>query len=356
MPNRRIPVVPPFPRPDPQEQSKAPEAEKEEAESSASGAADSEEFDPSPKDVNDVRLILEEAGNFPPEVADMIIDYAEYWACTTTIADYRSLQGGHLTIRGGRPGEDRFLLRTEPIALAHWKPASQELWRRESKPRVVDPAAEESDFEYPQATLEALAEEPLPDLERPVRKVVFDITSRDQGWSSEPRSDIAYRNSHTWFDAGLERFDRTITCPEDCPDRQDPDYASCNIPTCALRPLWPPSVAGVAGPEAPTAAPAPAQYDHVLHPTPDHCIQLNKLADRTSCHHRVEWRADDDIVPDTPDAEEKLAAIGRGPSTGDGEFVRNLKLGDVITVWGRARYPGWANHVERVEVRVFWAV
>lgn len=110
LPNRRIPVVPPFPRPDPQEQSKAPEAEKEEAEASVSGASESEEFGPNPKDVYDVRLILEEAGNFPPEVADMIIDYAEYWACTTTIADYRSLQGGHLTIRGGRPGEDRFLV------------------------------------------------------------------------------------------------------------------------------------------------------------------------------------------------------------------------------------------------------
>jgi hypothetical protein len=35
----------------------------------------------------------------------------------------------------------------------------------------------------------------------PVRKVVFTITSKDQGWSSSPGSHGTYENSWTWFEA-----------------------------------------------------------------------------------------------------------------------------------------------------------
>lgn len=104
----RVPVAPPIPQPDNHhqegQQSKAPEAE-------ASGSdAEHGEFEPSPRDVGDVRLILERTGKLPPEVADMIIELAEYWACSATSADYHSQPGGHLTIRGAKPGEDRFLV------------------------------------------------------------------------------------------------------------------------------------------------------------------------------------------------------------------------------------------------------
>lgn len=51
-----------------------------------------------------------------------------------------------------------------------------------------------------------------------------------------------------------------------------------------------------------------------------------------------------------------LAEIGRGKATGDGEFVRNLKLGDIVTVWAKARFPGWVNYVDRVKVDVYWAI
>ncbi|KAK7751152.1 hypothetical protein SLS62_006982 [Diatrype stigma] len=361
----RVPVPPPIPQPDTQQegqQSKAPDAE-------ASGSdAEHGEFEPRPKDVMDVRLILEKSGKLPPEVADMVIELAEYWACSATSADYTSQPGGHLTIRGAKPGEDRFL----------------ELWRREAKPRLLpDPAPAEgaedggtADFEYPKAVLEALAGEPLPDLEHPVRKVVFDILSRDQGWGGSPVLQRPYAQSFTWFDAGLERFDRTIQCPEDCPDRADPKYAEHNIPTCAIRSIWPPSVPAddPPDPEATTPASPPtppaaepsstsasalvhpqARYHHALLAAPDHCIQHNRLAVRAPEHHRVEWRATDDIDPESAAAAE-LVAAGRGSATGDGAFVRALKLGDMITVWGRARFPGWSNNVEKVEVRVYWAV
>lgn len=121
LPNRRFPVAPPIPEPNhqDQEQSKTPKAEAE-AEASGSGdAAENEEFEAGPKDVRDVRLILEKAGKFPPEVADIIIDYAEYWASSTSIVDYHSQQGGHLKIRGGHPNEDRFLVSLFSLFFQH---------------------------------------------------------------------------------------------------------------------------------------------------------------------------------------------------------------------------------------------
>ena len=160
--------------------------------------------------------------------------------------------------------------------------------------------------------------------------------------------------------------------PKDCPDRKDPNYDECNIPTCAIRALWPPSVPvdssvpalrSQTGPNAnpdsnpntPTPAATGAQYHHTLQPAPDHLIQRNILASRNYEHHRVEWSATDNVDPESPEAD-KLVAAGRGRATGNGAFVKSLKLGDMVTVWARARYPAWVNNVKRVEVRVYWAV
>lgn len=51
----------------------------------------------------------------------------------------------------------------------------------------------------------------FPELLHPVRKIVFTVESRDQGWSSRERSG-QYINSWTWFEAGLERFDPEDSC------------------------------------------------------------------------------------------------------------------------------------------------
>jgi len=51
-----------------------------------------------------------------------------------------------------------------------------------------------------------------------------------------------------------------------------------------------------------------------------------------------------------------LEEQGRGRGTGNGEFVRDLRLGDVVTVWGMARFGAWVNNVEAVKIDVYWAV
>lgn len=57
-----------------------------------------------------------------------------------------------------------------------------------------------------------LAKYPTPRLLNPVRKIVFRIKSRDQGWGGEVDKKGTYKGSWTWFEAGLERFDSEATC------------------------------------------------------------------------------------------------------------------------------------------------
>lgn len=116
-----------------------------------------------------------------------------------------------------------------------------------------------------------------------------------------------------------------------------------NVPTtCAIRPVWP------------TLKEDLSEYHHGLHPTADHMIQCNRLAEHDWQHHHIEWSWDDDIEPESS-AGIGLTSNGRGSATGDGSFIRSLRLGDMVTVWGRARFGGWTNSVEKVKVQVYWA-
>lgn len=325
----RIPVVP-----------RGPDGEQgEEPESPATPASERAEFDASRADVATVRADLMARGKLPIEIANLILDKAEYWACSTTTADYSSLPRKSLDIRGGSDKENEFLLRSKPLALA-WSPCNDEAWRNQAAPR---PLREE----YPKERLEDFMDEPKATIVHPARKVVFNITSCDQGWGGDHNEHGTYNGSWTWFDAGLERFDAKAECVEDCPGKaretEKPDLC-----TCALRPIWPP-IETFGDDEANT------RYSHELGPAPDHKIQCNKLAVQGMQRHKVEWRHNDNIHPDSADAAQ-LEQAGRGRATGDGEFVRNLRIGDVITVWGRARFGGWQNRIKKVEVKVYWAL
>ncbi|KAI0172556.1 hypothetical protein GGR52DRAFT_545153 [Hypoxylon sp. FL1284] len=280
-------------------------------------------YDVTPQDVTQVKEMLAKARDLPPELVDMIIDRAEYWACSVASVDYHK---HHLSVKGGREGENKFLLRTAPLGL-NWSPASQDMWRVESEPKELQQ-------EYPPSELEKL-------IERPAR------------WSGHNADHGTYRNSFTWFDAGLERFDMSNICPPNCPDHlNNGDSESTSaIPTCAVRPVWPPV-------ESDDYRNPKVQYQHELLPDEDHLIQRNKHAEKSWQHHHVEWSWDDDIDPDGADssAVQELEDAGRGVGTGNGEFVKNLKYGDMITVWGRARFPGWSNNIQKVEVKVYWAL
>lgn len=85
-------------------------------------------------------------------------------------------------------------------------------------------------------------------------------------------------------------------------------------------------------------------------------LQCNKTAEKKTQHHTITWHHEDAIDPASPEAEEIEQFEGRGRATLDGQRVRQMGLGDSISVIGRARFPGWTNHVKQLSVRVFWAV
>lgn len=72
--------------------------------------------------------------------------------------------------------------------------------------------------------------------------------------------------------------------------------------------------------------------------------------------HTVTWASSDDVTDPNSPAADALAMNGRGRQTANGEFVRSLTVGDVVTVWAKARYPGWNNFVKSVGVSVYWAI
>jgi len=97
------------------------------------------------------------------------------------------------------------------------------------------------------------------------------------------------------------------------------------------------------------------KFKHDINPG-DTVLQKNKTAVRDSTEHVITWTSEDNIKnPESPEAAE-LEKQGRGKLTGSGEFLKKMKLGDVVTVWAKARFAGWYNTVEDLQIDVYWAV
>lgn len=301
--------------------------------SSSHSSKQVEDFQADLHDVLIVKDTLKRAGNLPDEIALMILDSAEYWACSSTTVDYTNLPQKHLLLRGTQ-NENQFLIRSEPLGMTLWSPDDQDAWHLQAIPKKhQEEVSRERLRAYTDKRLEAV-------LENPCRKIVYKITANDQGWGGNREDKGSFRGSWTWFDAGLERFEgNTESESNGKPMGSVPD-----ISVSSLRPVWP---------AVTEDGPSSTRYSHGLHAQADHKIQCNRTADRTPQTHVVEWRYTDDIDPELSGGDE-LEAAGRGRATGNGEFVRNLKLGDVATIWGRARFGGWQNQIERVEIKVYW--
>jgi len=96
------------------------------------------------------------------------------------------------------------------------------------------------------------------------------------------------------------------------------------------------------------------EFEHPILPT-SKCIQKNLAAERETQEYVITWKATDDINPESLEANHLLKQ-GRGAATATGLFVEGLELGDVVTVWAKARFPGWTNNVEDVQIDVYWMV
>ncbi|KAF8876561.1 hypothetical protein BD779DRAFT_1560101 [Infundibulicybe gibba] len=70
-------------------------------------------------------------------------------------------------------------------------------------------------------------------------------------------------------------------------------------------------------------------------------VQCNARADGTTRDHKITW---------SMDGASGDAGFGDGAG-----FVSALREGDRVAVVARAQYPGWANHVEFVQVEIYGA-
>jgi hypothetical protein len=187
-------------------------------------------------------------------------------------------------------------------------------------------------------------------LAQPCRRIVFTIKSEDQGWGGDIDDHNTFKGSWTWFEAGLERWCKTSPAHATPPEKQtqqDQQSQQLSLNLDGLCTVFP---------EVKRERER-YTFDHPLHPREDLKIQCNRTASSEPEVHRVVWSYNDDIDP-TVDvkAAQELALKGRGIATGNGKFVRDLKLGDVVTVWAKARFGGWVNHVHFIKMDVYYAI
>ncbi|EFX01940.1 hypothetical protein CMQ_5011 [Grosmannia clavigera kw1407] len=289
---------------------------------------------PSFADVLVVKAMMGQAFHLPLELVDEIVDLAEYWPHTTTCIDYRQTELTEKRI--GSQNQNVMLFRTPPLGFERPPHADEASYTTEP----LEPAQLQQ--EYGRDELVHWLGRRAPALEHPCRKIRFRLISHDQGWGGGgPKKDEPYKASYSWFDVGLERYDAvdvagTSVLGSDTPPRHH-----------ALRSVQP--------------AVRPAEDDpvqltlhHPMLPSSQR-LQSNRTAVRTATTHDITWSWLDRLADD-PAARDDLERLGRGPDTADGAFVRDLRVGDVVTLWAKARFPGWANVVELAQVDVYWAV
>ena len=294
-----------------------------------------EPFEPTALDIGVVKVMLSKGLNFPPEIVDIIVDHADYWACTTVSLDFRGADVVRIRGKGSSQGqEDKLMLRTPPIGFSQAAVADMQSWR------AAEPRFEPEHSELPPDHFRSLLKVP-PTLEHPVRKIVWKIRSRDQGWGGSTSDHNTYRGSWTWFEAGLERFEADSQNEEALPsppfeaDTLNSIYPVAESTTIDMR--------GV------------AHHRFPLAPHPQYTVQRNRTASRNMQDYEVVWSWTDSIDSKSLDGE-RIDERGRGAASGNGEFVRSLKLGDVVTLWGKARFMSWANNVESASVSVYWTL
>ncbi|GAB1311556.1 hypothetical protein MFIFM68171_01766 [Madurella fahalii] len=301
-------------------------------------------YEPSITDVLVVKAMLSKALALPTELADIITDLAEYWPHTTAELPYDASTG--MVARHGEE-ENVFLLRSAPLGLRNWRrsritPGSTRIDRKPLKPRPAGDEFMAEDFQR-------LVRSPVHLLARPCRRIIFTIRSRDQGWGGLHADRGTYHGSWTWFEVGLERWCKTGPTESEAMEQQTERH---QLPSLMLDDL------STVLPEVEWDQDKQEHvFNHPLLPREDTKIQCNAAATSEARTHRVVWSYDDNIDPDRDgEAADRLVEEGRGKATADGKFVRELKLGDVVTVWAKARFPGWVNYVESVKLEVYFAV
>ncbi|TFK32369.1 hypothetical protein BDQ12DRAFT_638797, partial [Crucibulum laeve] len=253
-------------------------------------------YDPSQEDVYAVRKFL--IAFVPPELANIILDEAEYWPC----------------VRCGS---------ATPVSIAASdSPDSDSKWCY-----LVTPPIFRGQHEDPEG--ERLVK---------VRRIKFRFNSCDQGWGGDPELAGPYQGSWTWFEAAIYRHFDEGTMPGS--EQQVADVEK-DMRVAPLQSEL--DDAGV------MLVPNTRFNSDVWQ------IQRNVRASNTPRNHEVVWGDDE---RDNEHIEgfayrEVDDETGRGKGAG---FINALLPGDRIAIIVRARFPAWVNIVHSAEIEVFSSV
>ncbi|OWO98030.1 hypothetical protein B2J93_8255 [Marssonina coronariae] len=320
----------------------------------------SERYTPSTEDVISVKNDLFKRFALPIELIDTVIDFAEYWPRTTTCRT-----GGEFHVRSGRPGlEDQFMASHCYIPDAGTSttcPMTATGAASRTYPTIAaqpyNPTSNSCSHDYREKIFSKWADASQVRGEYSCRKIVFTIVSHDQGWGGGSSDRGTYKGSFTWFEVGKETIhpykDTSVPGPMApdvspfpmLPKHGSPEWTEGNEPVAYTIETITPTVHGS----------SPDKFEHPLMPTMQ-CLQKNLTASKPSKEHKIVWSCLDDVADPDSVAAKALEDQGRGRGTANGVYVREMKVGDIVTVWAKARFPGWVNVVEKVQIDIYYAV
>jgi hypothetical protein len=279
--------------------------------------SNSAEYQPSVADVFRVKRYLQ--SQFPAKFVDRIIDDASYWPHSSIHLERP------LTVIVQQDGKnDVMYIRTLPLGIRG----------TEGDFSLVEKDLKDNGAAWTKKLRVGGADGPswsTPTLPHPCRKIEFQLWSHDQGWGGAHPG--TYRESYTWFDVGVQKLQAPIFANSDIIEWpayllfEEFDEEPCSIPTDPARPFLP-------------------------HAT---TLQKNIVGKSQTMEHTIVWHFLNSYDEESAEAMEAVKR-GRGSQSLDGKFVRSIQVGDCITLWARARFPGWENHVQKAEVTVYWAV
>ncbi|CAD6502030.1 BgTH12-02273 [Blumeria graminis f. sp. triticale] len=340
---------------------------------------------PSVADALAVKEIL--LAKLPMEMVDTIIDSAEYWPHTSVALEQGQPENSSqnktsISIVAGT-NENCFLLRSYPLGyIPKVHDPSNISFESKEYPNItprpgVTPDKTSSTLELTRKTLSQWTDESQTRGDFPCRRIVFTIKSHDQGWGGSFGHRGTYQGSFTWFEVGKEKIicvkdkileGKIIDNGGDLINLQDlpqillpksvlevPESSESVRPVCTTQTLSP--TINSLTTESSYLEEAPRTEQSFFHPLlPDqNILQKNLTAIGSTKEHVVVWSYDDDINPKSEAAIE-LEENGRGCNTGNGSYVRSMRPGDIVTVWGKSRFSQWVNYVEGLNIDVYWAV
>ncbi|KAF3902234.1 hypothetical protein AA313_de0200705 [Arthrobotrys entomopaga] len=199
-----------------------------------------------------------------------------------------------------------------------------------------------------------------------VRRLVFRMASRDQGWSSFRGDQGTYRGTWSWTEVELWRVGekpKPLPLSESGPAMLEEDIE--------------------AEPKTQTQTDASGEEreeeeEEVIEESEEEremnkgkymvgswLLQRNKHAESEPTHHEVVWDWKEDELDDDDDLkweDNTIREYGgreywqRGGKLANGAFIRQLEGGDEIRVVMKARYPGWRCEVHSCQIECFWAL